>query len=153
MASDVITQAIMFIAVLGIAAGLIVAFKNYTDETEAVFVEKGDKYNQVLQTDIAIDSFHYNNATDTLYLYVRNTGKTVMKTGDIDVYIDGVRLPRQAANRTIEVTEDTDTINPGIWDPKEILLIRAYIELNSSLSHTAMVMSPYEVRATETFSI
>lgn len=153
MASDVITQAIMFIAVLSIAAGLLVAFKNYSDETESVFIEKGDKYNQIMQTDIMIDSLHYNNATSTLSIYVRNTGKTVMKTGEVDVYIDNIRLPRLASNRTMEVTADTDNVNIGLWDPKEILLIRAYVTLNNTVSHTAMVMSPYEIRDTEIFSI
>ena len=152
MASSVITTLIMFIAVLGIASGLIVAIKNYADETEAVFADKGNKYNQYLQTDINIDTLYFDNTTNTTYIYVRNVGRTIMKIDEVDIYIDGVRFARNSS-RTIEVEPDTDEINIGKWDPDEIILITAVRDLDSSVSHEAIVVTPYSVRDTKIFSV
>ena len=40
--STVVTHLILFIAVLGIATGLIITVKNYIDQTEGTFKEKSN---------------------------------------------------------------------------------------------------------------
>jgi len=151
-ASTVVTQVILFIAVLGIASSMIVAIKHYTDETEAVFNEKSDKHNQMLQTSINIDVIRYNNATNLTYIYVKNIGSTSMDTDKIDVYIDGTRMPKDG-NLSVGVVSDTEITNTGKWDPKELLLIVANKSLDKDISHDVIVVTPYSIQDTDTFSI
>jgi len=98
-ASTIITHLILFIAVLGIASGLLIVIKNYADQTEGTFTQKSDEYNKVIQTNIKIEVISYKNATNTTWVYIRNTGKTSMKPSNIDIYIDGMRFPRNASSR------------------------------------------------------
>jgi archaellum component FlaF (FlaF/FlaG flagellin family) len=151
--STVITHVILFIAVLSIASGLLIAIKNYADEAEGTFNEKSNEYQNQIKTNLDIDVVDYNNVTNTTTIYVRNTGRTILKPSTMDVYIDGIRIPRNASNRTIGVTSDTDSVNSGNWDPKEILQICVFMYLNSSITHEVIVSTPYAVRETETFSI
>ena len=151
--STVITQVILFIAVLGIVSGLLVSIKNYTDKTEGAFSTKSNEYNQIIRTNIKIEVVQHNNFTNTTWVYVRNTGQTNMKPEQIDVYIDGVRFPRNNSNRTIEVLWDTEIEDVGIWNPKEELLIKAFMWLNENITHDVIITTPYEVRDSESFSI
>ncbi len=152
-ASTIIAQIILFIAVLGIASGLIVVIKNYSDQTEGVFKDKSNEYDQIIKTSIKIAVISYNNDTDTTWIYVSNTGQTSMKPSQVDVYIDGIRFPRNDTNRSIGVLSDTDIVNKGLWDPKEQLLIKAYRHLDDTKSHEVIVNTPYSVRDSDTFSI
>jgi len=152
-ASTVTTHMIMFIAVLGIASGLLVTIKSYTDRAQGTIKIKSDDYDQRIRTDITIDMVSHDNETNLTWIYVRNTGHTTMKLSDIDVYIDGWRFPRDASNRTIEVTSDTDNVNIGLWDAKEQLLIKADLWLNNTVTHETIVVTPYGVRDSESFSI
>ena len=151
--STVMTHVILFIAVLSITSGLLVAIKNYADETEGTFSIKSEEYNKVIRTDINIELVYHNNETNITYVYVRNTGQTNMKIDQIDIYIDGLRFPRNDSNRTIGVEPDTEIINTGAWDPKEQLLIKADRYLDNTVSHEVVVATPYSVRDTESFSI
>jgi len=153
MASTAITHVILFIAVLGIASGLLVAIKNYSDKTEGTFKEKSDDYNKIIKTNIKIEVIHYNNVSNVTSIYVRNTGKTNMYTKDMDVYIDGLRAPRNDTNRTIEILTDTEVTNPGVWDPKEQILIKVNRTLNKDIGHEVIVTTPYTVRDSDSFSI
>jgi len=153
MASTVVTHVIIFIAVLSIASGLMVAIKNYADKTEGSFKQKSDEYSKIIKTHITIDVIHYENSTNTTWIYIRNTGQTDMKPSQIDVYIDGARFPRNVGNRTIEVSADTDAVDTGIWNPKEQLLIKAFRFMNNTISHEVIITTPYSVRDSDTFSI
>jgi len=152
-ASVVMTHVILFIAVLSITSGLLLVIKNYADETEGTFNQKADEYQNIIRTNIKIEVIHYNNETNTTWLYIRNIGQTTLDPDAIDVYIDGVRFPRDIGNRTIEVSADTEQRNIGLWDPKEQVLIKAARTLNDTMSHEAIITTPYGVRDTETFSI
>lgn len=151
--STVMTHVILFIAVLGIASGLLITIKNYADQTEGTFKQKSDDYNQIVKTSIKIEVISYNNNSNTTWIYIRNTGQTEMKPAQIDIYIDGVRFPRDNGNRTIEILSDTDLVNIGIWNPKEQLLIKAFKYLNNTITHEVIVTTPYSVSDSETFSI
>jgi archaellum component FlaF (FlaF/FlaG flagellin family) len=151
--STVVTHVILFIAVLSIASGLLVVIKNYADQTEGTFITKANEYDKVIRTSIKIDVLSYNNVTKATTIYIRNTGQSDMQPSQIDVYIDGVRFPRNDLNRTILVTPDTDINDAGIWNPKEELEIEAFQELSPGITHNIIVTTPYNVRDTETISI
>lgn len=152
-ASTVVTHMILFIAVLGIASGLLVGLKNFSDNAESSLKSQSDAFNKQVKTSFDIEVVHYDNNTDTTKVYVRNTGETKHDLDNIDVYIDGYRFPRNTTNRSIEILKDTEKLDPGIWNKKEKILIKAKKEIAEGQTHKVIVTSPYQGRATKTFSI
>ncbi|MGM5482028.1 MAG: hypothetical protein ACQESF_01060 [Nanobdellota archaeon] len=152
-ASTVVTHMILFIAVLGIASGLLIGLKNFSDNAESSFKSQSDAFNNQMKTSFEIEVVHYNNNTETTHIYVRNTGETKHKPEDIDVYIDGIRFPRNETNRTIKIIDDTEVIEKGIWNNKEKILIKAKRKLSDDKTHKVVMTSPYEGKVTDTFSI
>lgn len=151
-ASTIVTHMILFIAVLGIASGLLVGLKNFSDNAQSSFNQKSDEFNKQIRTSFEIEVVSYDNNTETTSVYVRNTGETTLKPGTIDIYIDGTRFPRNTTNRTIKVLEDTEQVNPGLWDEAEKLLIKANKKLEDDMTHEVIVTSPYQGRAKKEFS-
>jgi archaellum component FlaF (FlaF/FlaG flagellin family) len=151
--STVITHVILFIAVLSIASGLLVVIKNYADQTEGTFVQKANEYDKNIKTGIHIETLSYDNVTNTTLVYIRNTGQTSMDPVQIDVYIDGYRFSRDSSNRSVTVEADTEVVSTGIWDPREVLFIRATRDLNRDIIHEVKVLTPYTVSDTESYSI
>lgn len=151
-ASTVVTHMILFIAVLGIATGLLVGLKTFSDNAESSFKTQSDAFQNQIKTSIAIELVHYNNETETTKVYVKNTGETKHRLGEIDVYLNGERIPRNETNRTIGVLSDTERTEEGVWNKKEKILIEIYDALQEEETHEVIVTTPYEGRASETIS-
>lgn len=152
-ASTVVSQLIMFIAVLSIATGLIFGIKSFTDNAELAAQEKGKALNMQIKTAYEIEHVYYNNNTEVTSIYLRNTGETMISPDQVDVYIDGIRIPRNSTNRTITILTDTETVNPDIWDPKEKIHIQVFMALSNTITHEILVTTPYSGSEKETFSV
>jgi archaellum component FlaG (FlaF/FlaG flagellin family) len=150
--SGLASQVIMFIAVITVTSILVVVFNGYITNTSNSIAIQNDYLVNQLKSDISIDVVSYANDNTTM-IYVKNTGKVALRLNDTDVYLNGLRIPRNVTNRNIEVLSDTDTINPGTWDPKEQVLIEVYQKLNDTLSHKVIVSAQYDVKDIEEFSI
>ncbi len=150
-AENVVAALILFIAVMALATTTTIVFKNYIDKSQGAVNEQQKKNIDIIKTDFIIPLATYDGV-NTTYIYVKNTGSTRFATTDIDLYIDGVRIPRNDTNRTITVTPDTDTINTNIWDPQEELEIKYYNTFSTSETHTALISTSNGVTAEEDFS-
>ena len=151
--SDLASQIIMFIAVITVATGLVVAFNSSVTEASNSMRIRTDSLSLTMRTDVTIDMVSYEDATNTTFVYVRNTGRTMLDINQTDIYLNGLRVPRNSTYRTIEILEDTDVINPGIWDPTEQVLIKIFQELNNTSTHEVTVTTEYNTKDTEKFSI
>lgn len=149
-AENVIASLILFIAVMALATTTTVVFKNYLDRSGAAVNEQQQKSVDIMKTSFNIAIATYNDATTTTY--VKNTGSTRFDPQDIDIYIDGIRVPRNSGNRSIQVTSDTDTTNTGIWDPQEELEIEIYKEYTTSQTRTLLITTPNGVTTQTEFS-
>ena len=69
----------------------------------------------------------------------------------IDAYLDGGFVPRNDTNRTVTVEGSTDLINPGLWDPDEILRVDIYQNLTAG-QHTVIIGTTYGNKDQEIFS-
>ena len=150
-----VTHLIIFIAVISIATGLIIGFKNFADQSQSSLSSKTDELNNHIKTSIKIELVAYDNTTNETKIYVRNTGSTKLNPDEVDVYIDGFRFSRnqsQANNRTVEILPDTNTVDYTLWNPKEQLYIIARKHLNTGETHTVVVTTQYESSDTDTFS-
>ena len=151
-AENVIASLILFIAVMALATTATILFKNYMDKSSGALNEQQSQSNDIMRTSFNFVMASYNDATQTTTAYLKNTGSTRFDPQDLDVYIDGIRIPRNSANRTIQVAEDTDNTNIGIWDPGEELEIQVFKEFSESRTRTITLAAPNGVSTQEGFS-
>lgn len=85
-AGDAISALILFIAVVGVSVGLVVAIKNYAFETQDNLRFQNEVVNNQLKTSIDITNIHYNSTG--IYVYLKNTGSTKLVTEDFDFFIN-----------------------------------------------------------------
>lgn len=142
----------MFIAVMGMATGMITVFKNYVDESSGAMTAQWNTMSETLKTDITITSASWDNSSNTTTVYVLNTGKTTLDPEKTDIYLDGLFIPRTSSNRTIGVENSTDARNKGLWDPKEVLRVQVFRHLSSGI-HTVDVATQFGVTDSETLSV
>jgi len=150
--SNVASNLIMFIGVLVVSTALVGIFNNYVDKTSDALIKQQDTITNQLRTSIEIEVINYDNNTNTTTADVENTGSTILKISDVDVFIDGTRIPRNTTNRTIEVLSDTDTVNVGKWDPKESIKIAINKSLAENLTYKLIVTTAYSGLDMEEFS-
>ncbi len=153
-ASTAVTHMILFIAVLGIVTGLVVGLKSFSDNAQSSMQSQSKSFRDIMDTSFNIEVVYHDISTDTTKIYVRNTGEKSHRLESVDVYINGVRIPRNEDNRTIEILEDTERFNKGegIWDKNEKLFIRVFMQLDSDRKHEVVVTTPHEGREREEFS-
>ena len=150
--SGIASHLIMFIAVMGLSTGLVGTFKMYVDSNNDAMSAQWTYMSNNIKTDITISNSGHDNVTNLTTIYVQNTGKTQLDPDYGDVYIDDLFIPRDTSNRTIQIVPSTDTQNPNVWDPKEIV----EIIVNQSLaggSHIIDVATQYGVADSDTFSV
>ncbi len=148
--SNIATTIIMFIAVLILATSVIITLRTNVDQTQASMRTQADLLNNQIKTNTDITSSNYSAGTTTVYII--NNGKTLLKLDRIDIYLDNEFIPRNDSNRTIEIEPSTDTKNPGLWDPNEIVKIEVFKTLGSG-THTSKVTTQYGTIDEDTFSI
>ncbi len=150
--SNIASHLIMFIAVLTISTVVVGVFNNYVDTTTSAVKVQQDWLSNQLKTAIKIEVVSYDSSTNTTTAYVENTGATILDVNDSDVFIDGQRIPRETANRTIGVVPDTEVADIGKWNPKEEVEIQVFEHLAANVTHKLIVTTPYQGMDTEEFS-
>lgn len=155
MASTVVTHLILFIAVLGIATGVVVSFKSFADDAESSIHERSEAFQARMQTSFEIDMLHHNNETNTTKIYARNTGEESHRLEDVGVYLNGIRIPHAEEDMTIQIEEDTVRANEGqdIWDKGEIMYVEVYKNLEEAQIHKVVLTTPHDGREEREFSI
>lgn len=148
---SIVSQIIMFIAVISLATGVVVVFKTYVDESNSAMTEQWKGMSNNLKTDIDITSANYNSTTNLTTIYVMNKGKTMLSLTYMDVYLDNMFVPRSTSNRSMAIESSTDVRNVGVFDPTEIMKIEVNYSLNSG-THLVDVTTEYGVKDTFSFT-
>ncbi|MFP4111728.1 MAG: hypothetical protein ACLFPQ_02360 [Candidatus Woesearchaeota archaeon] len=84
----------------------------------------------------------YDHNLNTTNILVNNTGKEKLHLKRIDLYYPE-RVPRNESNRTMNITKETDLIDPGLWNPKEILNITIFKKLTNLSENMFIVVNEY----------
>ncbi len=148
--STIIANLILFVAVMGMASAAVFVFKTMADESTNAAAEESDRAVNMMRTSFTITSATYS--AGTVYVYVKNTGKAQFDPEEMDIYLDGIRIPRDVSNRTVEVSADTDSINTGVWDETEELEFNVFMTYAVPASHTVRVTTANGVKAESLFS-
>ena len=136
-AGDAVSTLILFIAVVGISVGIVVAMKNYAIETHESLKIRNEIVNYQLKTSIDITNMYYNTTTNQVVIYVKNIGETKLVTQDFDLFVNN----RFSTNFTAFEAGDISSV-------LDILLIKqtAMFYVNQTLSsgsHEVKVVSGY----------
>ncbi len=153
-ASTAVTHLILFIAVLGIATGLVVGLKSFSDDMRSSMHSRSSAFKSISETSFKIEVVHYDSESGITNIYARNTGEKSHRLENVDVYLNGMRIPRDEDNRTIELLEDTIRDNEGrdIWDKGEKLVIRVFKDIGENRIHEVIVTTPHEGAESKEFS-
>ena len=145
----VAAQIIFFIAVIMIASAFILSMNEQMQQNTQSLRIQNERMSEQILSDISIMSITYNETTELLTIYVRNSGRTKLDFALTDVFINGLRVPR--TQRVIQMEPDTIVGNPLLWDPSEVLRIQTTQSLSNTI-HTIRVVAENEASDQETIS-
>lgn len=142
--SGIASSLLIFIAVMTVSASVIIALKGQVDDAQSAISSQKDRIDNELKSDYMIDFANYNSGV--IYLYVRNSGSTIIDNKTLDVYVDNVRIPRNVSNRTLQIAFDSEITDVGIWNPKEVMEIQINYVLQGSTTYTISITSDFGAR-------
>jgi len=144
--SDVATQLLFFIAVIGLSAGVIYTFGVYLDQTRGAMTDKQQYLIGQLRTDLAIANI--DNSSGHLHIYVKNVGKQQLKTSCISLFVDSAWVNLTSST----IVDPTTNADVTVWVPEGTIKIKpTSAELGSSSVHEAKVVTCNGVTETEYF--
>ncbi len=149
---NIASQLIIFIVVMSLSATVAVTARGYVLSTVSSLGTQKDVLSEQMKTQIAIELSSYDSSSDETRVYVKNIGNTMISLENVDVFIDGARVPRSLDNRTIEVMADTDTLNIGVWDRGEVVYFMTNMTLKGGITHTITVSTGNGVSDEDIFS-
>jgi archaellum component FlaF (FlaF/FlaG flagellin family) len=130
---------IMFIAIIGVTAGMVMSFQNYFLQTKDTLNFQQKQTNEKLKTFITITHTYYDDPGTNLRVYIKNTGSINLKASYIDLFVNGAygtNLTPYYAGTTdiVEVLKQTQTmyIDYDITLPVGSHTVRAVTELGVS---------------------
>jgi archaellum component FlaG (FlaF/FlaG flagellin family) len=136
-AGDAVSTLILFIAVVGISVGLVVAIKNYAFQTQESLSFQNEVVNNQLKTSIEITNIYYNSVNDLLYVYVKNIGETKLISRDFDLYVNDAYIVDYNVTSPSNFTVSQDVVN--IQDTVAVISENVL----SSGSHKVKIVSGY----------
>lgn len=80
---------IMFIAIMGVTTGMVMAFQNFFLQTQDSLNFQQKQTNEKLKTFITITNTYYDAPGTSLRVFVKNTGATDLNSKYMDVFVDG----------------------------------------------------------------
>lgn len=138
---------LFFIALLGfftVSKAIAIENKNSIAMREEMTMNK-------IKSEVSIDSISYNSPSTKIVMVVNNTGKIKLDTDEIDIYVDGSRIPRDQTNRTIQILPQ-DFLNPNLWDPDESIEINITYSLSVG-NHYIDILTEYSTGDTGIITI
>ncbi len=125
---EVATQLILFIAIMGIVAGLVVYFNDYIASTRGAMGDQRKYVTSQLRTEITIPTVYYaaQPGNDDVWVYVKNVGKETLGTDCVNVFVDNKFIELAAA----DIVYAGNLSEADLWRPEETLLLNASDEVD-----------------------
>jgi archaellum component FlaG (FlaF/FlaG flagellin family) len=119
------------------------------DNKTSIMLREQTAMNKI-KSEITIYNLSYYSGEGIISIYVNNTGKLKLKQEELDIYVDGSRIPRDQTNRTIKILPQ-DFLNPTLWDPDESIEINVTYSLSTG-THYVDVITEYSTDDTQIIS-
>ncbi|MFC2154635.1 hypothetical protein ACFLRC_04070 [Candidatus Altiarchaeota archaeon] len=120
---EVATQLILFIAIMGIVAGMVAYFNSYIASTKGAMGDQRQYITNQLKTEIKIPTVYYaaQAGNDDIWVYVKNVGTTAMHTDCIDLFVDDQYIELVAGN----ITYAGNSTAISTWYSDDTILLNA----------------------------
>ncbi len=145
---------ILFFALIIVASTFMTIQGRLAESVALSNSVQNDKISRQMNTKIDIINITYDNGTTpgTTTLYIMNTGSDRLDIGYLDIFVDNIRVPRDAENRTIWFIPGSDVFNPLQWDPDETIKVEVYMDITAS-PHIITATTEYGIKDTAIFSV
>ncbi len=145
MASEVGSTLIMFIAAVGLA-GLVAAGLTQAIGQMAISVDdRGEDLADAIGTDLALvndpDNVPYDDGSNQLTLYVKNTGTKTLTDSELTILIDGQHE-----------SFDATVLNADRWSKGTVLQVTVSVDLDTG-DHTARALYTPNIADTLEFRV
>jgi archaellum component FlaF (FlaF/FlaG flagellin family) len=140
---------VFFFAVILLVGSMVTIYSSMVDSSNLAYAFQQERVQQLTQTIIQIDGVAY--VPGELHVNATSRGSNRLRTEFLDLYVDGMRIPRSELNRTIQFAAGSTAVNPLLWDPYETLEITIYINLDPG-DHSCAVKSEHGLGAERAFA-
>ncbi|MEM4260450.1 MAG: hypothetical protein QXG00_04395 [Candidatus Woesearchaeota archaeon] len=147
----IFVQTIFFILFFVALLGFFTVSKAIAIENKESIAMREELTMNKIKSDISIYNVTYDSPSSKILVVVNNTGKIKLKLEEIDIYIDGSRIPRDQTNRTIQILPQ-DFLNPSLWDPDESIEINITYSLSVG-NHYIDILTEYSTRDTSIITV
>jgi archaellum component FlaG (FlaF/FlaG flagellin family) len=144
---DAVSTLILFIAVISVSVGLVIAFQNYVVKTQSSFKSQNDRTVNQLKSEISITNIYYNSSSNTSYIYVKNIGEIKLIPTEFDLFVDGAFTKNFSVFYADNLSKSITLFQPG-----ETLAI-VYNKYLSPGTHKIRVVTEYSTYDEDFFNI
>lgn len=88
----------------------------------------------------------YDQYLNQTIVRARNDGRQKLSLEQLDVFFSD-RFPRNESNRTFELWEETNVIDPLHWNPKEVLNVTLFKNLTNNTKYTFVISNEFGIEA------
>jgi archaellum component FlaG (FlaF/FlaG flagellin family) len=144
---SVVSTLIMFIAIVGVTTGMVIAFQNYISKTQSSFSSQNELTSNKLKTALSITNEYYNATSTNLTVFVKNIGETQLPIKNFDVFVNN------DYKTTYSVVYASNTSKTMIvMNPQDTAQFIIPVSLSAG-THEVKIISGYGVGDDDTFNI
>jgi archaellum component FlaF (FlaF/FlaG flagellin family) len=152
--STIASYMIFFFGILIMISSIVMVYSSMVESSNQAYNVQQQKLEGITHTIISITGISVDTSAspDEVRIEALSTGSNRLRPEYVDVYIDGTRIPRSTASRTIGFAENSSAISPLLWDPYETLQINVSLDIAPG-EHIAYVTTEYGVTTSRTFFV
>ena len=143
---SVVSTLILFIAVVGVSTGLVIAFKNYISDTQTALNVQNDVTSNKLKSAISITNIYYNSTSNQTFIYVKNIGQLKLYTKNFDLFVDNLYSNNFSSVYASNLSKSLILLNP--FDTMAIIYNKSIVPG----THNIRVVTAYSSYAEDTFN-
>lgn len=146
-AGDAISALILFVAVLSVSIGVVVAFQQFVVETQTNLNDQQEFTQNALQTHMIVSNVVYDDLANEVTIYVKNVGTTTLATSYLSFFINA------EYGQNLNISEASNIgVDVKVIQPQETLHTIFPISLSSG-THTLTVVSEFGTSVKEDFNV
>lgn len=143
---SVVSTLIMFIAIVGVSTGLVIAFQNYVLDTQKAMNIQNDVTSNKLKSSISITNIYYNSSSNKTYTYVKNIGTVKLNPTKFDLFVDDRYTNNFTAVYANNLSKNVISFNPQ--DTISIIYLKGLV----AGTHTIKVVTEYSSYSEDSFN-
>jgi archaellum component FlaG (FlaF/FlaG flagellin family) len=128
---SIVSQVVLFMSVMIVIIVLSVVYKTYVTTTNNSLKVQHERVVEKIDTDFEILDASYDKAREELTLHLKNSGSLKLEPTETDLFVGAERISRDDPSKELLISDETNIVNPGLWDPGEILELNVSRNLNS----------------------